>query len=544
MTQPEAQPLDTSATAATAAARDERMPKGIPFIVANEFAERFCFYGINAILTVYMTRNLHWGDADATKWHSLFKAGAYFFPLVGAIVSDVFWGKFRTIITFSLVYAMGCVVLALVPGPVGLFGGLGMVAFGTGGIKPCVSTNVGDQFTSKNQHLIERAFSYFYLAINAGSSISIFFCPVLLKLYGPTIAFGTPAAMMMLATLVFWAGRKKFAVVPPAGKAWLREVFSIEGLKVIGGLSIIYVFIAFFWMLWDQSNGQTWTLQAESSLMDKNLGFGITLLPAQVQVVNGLLILGLVPVFTLAVYPLMGKFFNVTPLKKIAIGFFTIAASFQIVSGIEARIQAGHTVSVWWQILAYVVLTASEVLVSITALEFSYKQAPLRMKSFIMALFLVSTTVGNLMTAAVNQAIKRPLEVQTIEVGAHTTVKLADASGLVTGQKIDFEKGTGVEVQVEGKTQPLAGTYLVASVDAAGGRVELMDVVDRKPVPSTGAFDASKAKDAPVSTYRLVGPEYFNFFRSVMLGVAVLFIFVAMMYKERTYLREDEQGAV
>ena len=115
---------------------------------------------------------------------------AYFFPLLGAIVSDVFWGKFRTIMTFSMVYCLGCAIVALVPGTSGLLLGLFLVAFGTGGIKPCVSTNVGDQFTSKNQHLIERAFSYFYLAINAGSSISIFFCPVLLKNYGPQPAFG------------------------------------------------------------------------------------------------------------------------------------------------------------------------------------------------------------------------------------------------------------------------------------------------------------------------------------------------------------------
>src|SRR5271165_189527 len=202
--------------------RDDRMPRGISFIVANEFAERFCYYGINAILTVYMTRCLRLGDADATTWHSLFKSGAYFFPLLGAIVSDVFWGKFRTIVTFSLVYVAGCTILALVPGRAGLLGGLVLVAFGTGGIKPCVSTNVGDQFTTKNQHLIERAFSYFYLAINAGSSISIFFCPVLLKGYGPRLAFGVPAAMMLVAVLVFWLGRHKYAVVPPAGKAWLK----------------------------------------------------------------------------------------------------------------------------------------------------------------------------------------------------------------------------------------------------------------------------------------------------------------------------------
>ena len=139
-----------------------------------------------------------------------------------------------------------------VPGTIGLVVGLSMVAFGTGGIKPCVSTNVGDQFTSKNQHLIERAFSYFYLAINAGSSISIFFCPVLLKTYGPKAAFGVPAIMMFVATFAFFLGRKKFAVVPPAGKAWAKDVFSKEGLKTIGGLSVIYLFVACFWALWDQ----------------------------------------------------------------------------------------------------------------------------------------------------------------------------------------------------------------------------------------------------------------------------------------------------
>ena len=301
--------LEADASPATpdGVVRDDRMPRGIPFIVANEFAERFCYYGINAILTIYMTQFLRMGDAEATTYHSLFKSGAYFFPLVGAIVSDVFWGKFRTIMTFSLAYATGCSILALVPGTTGLLLGLFLVAFGTGGIKPCVSTNVGDQFTSKNQHLIERAFSYFYLAINAGSSISIFFCPVLLKNYGPKLAFGMPAAMMFVATAVFWMGRNKFAVVPPAGKAWLKDVLSREGLKTISSLAVIYLFVACFWALWDQSNGQTWTLQAESSLMDKNLGFGITVLPAQIQVVNGLFILAMVPIFTFGIYPLVAS---------------------------------------------------------------------------------------------------------------------------------------------------------------------------------------------------------------------------------------------
>src|SRR5579883_3129854 len=117
MTQPAAE-LSDSATADVIQpkeAKDDRMPAGIPYIVANEFAERFCYYGINAILTVYMTKTLRLGDADATTWHSLFKSGAYFFPLLGAIVADVFWGKFRTVMTFSIVYPVGCVILAFVP---------------------------------------------------------------------------------------------------------------------------------------------------------------------------------------------------------------------------------------------------------------------------------------------------------------------------------------------------------------------------------------------------------------------------------------------
>lgn len=541
MTQLIQETAPTAATRHEEEARDDKMPAGIPFIVANEFAERFCYYGINAILTIYMTKFLRFGDADATTWHSLFKSGAYFFPLVGAIVSDVFWGKYRTIMTFSMVYAAGCGVIALVPGTTGLLVGLSMIAFGTGGIKPCVSTNVGDQFTSKNQHLIERAFSYFYLAINAGSSISIYFCPELLEKSGPRLAFGIPAIMMFVATVAFWMGRKKFAVVPPAGKAWVRDITSKEGLSTILGLAVIYLFVIFYWALWDQSNGQTWTLQAASSLMDKNIGFGFKLLPAQIQVVNGLLILGMVPLFTFVIYPTMNRFFRVTPLRKMGIGLFTIASSFLIISRIEARIMAGETVSVWWQVLAYVVLTASEVLVSVTALEFSYKQAPVRMKSFIMALFLLTTAFGNFFTAGVNRAMVRPLQATSVEVGAQTWVGLQDVQDFAIGQKIDFGGTTGVNVHTPaGKTEPLKGTYLVAELDSVQKRLRIIDPIERQPVTSSGAFNAIKAE---VSTYRLVGPQYFNFFAMLMGGVGVLFIFVAMMYKEKTHLRDEGAGA-
>ena len=517
-----------------------RMPRGIPFIVANEFAERFCYYGINAILAVYMTGTLHFGQARATSWQSLFKAGAYYAPLAGAVVADVFWGKYRTIIAFSIVYTLGCTVLALGPGtPVNLALGLGLMAVGTGGVKPCVSTNVGDQFTSSNQHLIERAFSYFYLSINLGSAFSIYKCPEWLNTYGPKVAFGVPAAMMAFATLVFYLGRRRYVMVPPAGKQWVRDIASPAGLRLIGGLLVIYLFVAVFWSLWEQSNGQTWTLQATSDLMDKNLGFGLTMLPAQIQVVNGLLILIMVPIFTFGIYPLCSRFFKVTPLRKISVGLFLVAASFLIVAWIEGRIQGGHRVSAWWQILAYVVLSASEVLVSITALEFSYRQAPLRMKSFIMALFLVSIGTGNLMTAAVNHFMVRELPGATAVSGAQTWVTLPAAGAMVTGQKIDFSEGTGLTVhRADGKDAPLEGTFLVAEVQ--DNRVRLMDNEHRQAVVTSGSWNAGQAV---VSTYNLVGPQYFNFFFWLMTGFGLVFIVVAKLYRGEDHVRADAPAA-
>ncbi len=542
-----------STAAATAPAeRDNKMPSSIWFIVSNEFAERFCFYGINSILTVFMVSQMQFTDAKAASWQSTFKAGAYFFPMMGAIISDVFWGKFRTIMVFSVVYAIGCVLLALFGNSeLALIGSLFLVAVGTGGIKPCVSTNVGDQFTAKNSHLIERAFSLFYLAINLGSSISIFYCPVLLKdpNWGPRWAFGAPAIMMVLATVVFVAGRARYAHVPPAGQKWVDDVKSPMGRSVIFSLLGIYFFVAVFWMLWDQSNGNTWTLQAQSSLVDKNLGFGITLLPAQLQVVNGLFILALAPLFSFVIYPLVGKFTKVTPLRKIGAGLFTVAASFLVVAMIETRIQAGQVVSAWWQIFAYMILTAGEVLVSITALEFSYKQAPLRMKSFIMGLFLFSTTLGNLGIAAVNNAMVKGVHATNVEVGAETWVKLDEAAEFELGQKIDVTGDTGIFLppskdkdgkEVEAK---LGGTYLVAELDAVGKRVRLMDAIDRKPLVTTGTWTGKSEenkKGGEVSTYRLVGPMYFYFFIGVMIVAGLIFIVYASFYKEQDFVRTEE----
>jgi proton-dependent oligopeptide transporter, POT family len=385
------------------------MPGGIPYIIGNEAAERFSFYGMRSILVIFMTTYLMSADGklavmnenEAAGWFHEFVFGVYFLPILGAIISDGLLGKYRTILALSVVYCFGHLALAVNDTRLGLFIGLLLIAIGSGGIKPCVSAHVGDQFGAGNQHLLSRAYGWFYLSINLGSSISIYLCPIFLnsKDFGPHYAFGLPGLLMLAATIVFWMGRKKFVHIPRGGLGFVRELFSVEGLSAIGRLFAVYIFVAVFWSLWDQSAGGEWTLQARNL----NLNFlGLKLLPEQVQVVNPLLILLLVPLFNYVIYPAVHRVFPFTPLRKIGIGLFLIAASFLVIWWIQARIDGGARPSVVWQLLAYVLLTSSEVMVSITGLEFSYTQAPKKMKSIVMALWLFTIALGNQFTAILN----------------------------------------------------------------------------------------------------------------------------------------------
>ena len=387
------------------------MPPGIPYIIGNELAERFSFYGMRAILYLFMTTALvtHDGaadlmsDAEAKKWTHLFIAAVYFTPLLGALMADLWLGKYRTIITLSLVYCAGHVALALNNTRTGLVIGLTLIAIGSGGIKPCVSAHVGDQFGKLNAHLLPRIFNWFYLSINLGAAISQLLTPWLLEAAGPHVAFGVPGALMFIATIVFWMGRHQFAHVPADPRRFLSDLLNPAFLRALAGLIPLYILIAAFWSLFDQTSS-AWVEQA--SRMDRHV-FGWELNPAQLQAVNPIFILVLIPVFTLAIYPGLGRMLSVTPLRRIGAGFFLTLASVYVSAWIERQIAGGAHPSIGWQILNYLLITSAEILISITALEFSYTQAPPRLKSFIMSMDLLSVALGNFFTSRVNAYIEK-----------------------------------------------------------------------------------------------------------------------------------------
>lgn len=398
----------------TAPLKTDKMPPGVPYIVGNEAAERFSYYGVNGILVIFMTRYLLnaqgqpavMNEIEANKYYHYFVTAVYGLPLLGAFLADAVLGKYRTIFWLSIVYCFGHLTLALNDTRVGLLIGLSLIALGAGGIKPCVSANVGDQFGPSNQHLLTRVFSWFYFSINIGSAFATMLIPWLLheERFGPKWAFGIPGVAMFIATIVFFLGRKKFVHIPPAGLGpFFAQFKQAENLKAIGNLLIPIPFVAMFWALWQQ-NFSSWVKQAEK--LDRHM-FGKEWLPEQIQTVNPGFVLLMLPLFSYVIYPVLGKVWRLTPLRKIGMGLFTNALAFAVVALIQQKLDGGTRPHVGWQILAFLALTAGEVMVSVTHLELAYAQAPKKLKSLVMCTYLGAIALGNVFTAQVNAYLER-----------------------------------------------------------------------------------------------------------------------------------------
>ena len=199
-----------------------KMPRQIPFIIANEGCERFSFYGMRNILTMFLMTSLllsipeELRKGEAKDIFHTFVIGVYFFPLLGGWLADRVFGKYNTILWLSLVYCAGHACLAIFEhNKNGFYTGLFLIALGSGGIKPLVASFIGDQFDQTNRSLAQKVFDGFYWIINFGSFFASLLMPIFLKQFGASVAFGIPGILMFIATFVFWLGRKQYVRVEP-----------------------------------------------------------------------------------------------------------------------------------------------------------------------------------------------------------------------------------------------------------------------------------------------------------------------------------------
>ncbi|XP_077305849.1 solute carrier family 15 member 2-like [Lithobates pipiens] len=359
-------------------------PLSIMFIIVNEFCERFAYYGMKAVLTLYFLNYLGWDRNRSTTIYHAFSGLCYFTPLIGAPIADAWLGKFNTIFWLSILYVFGYVIESV--GAIPSIGnkdlhvvlsmiGLIAIAFGTGTIKPCIPAFGGDQFDA--EHVKERGkfFSIFYMAINAGSLISTFVTPILrgdVQCFGQdcyALAFGVPAAFMFFAVVVFVSGSGMYRKYPPQGNIlaqvfkcigfaiknrwrhrsnqfpkrghwldWASENYSkklITEVKMVTKVLFLYIPFPMFWALYDQQ-GSRWTLQATRMNADFT---AFVIQPDQIQVLNSVLNLILVPVFDLGIYPLIKLCkINFHPIAKMAIGMLLAALAFAVATVVEVKI--------------------------------------------------------------------------------------------------------------------------------------------------------------------------------------------------------------
>ncbi|KAI9230047.1 MAG: MFS peptide transporter [Piptocephalis tieghemiana] len=257
------------------------IPKSAWFIIANEFCERFAYYGCTIIFQNYIqfprptephdspnfqTGALGLGQASATAMNQLFTFFCYITPFLGAVIADQYLGKYRTIILFSSIYLAGLAILTATSVPSSLDAGAGfpglmvamvIIALGTGGIKSIVSPMAADQYPRpkspygdvkvlpSGEHVvvdpnlsIQHMYNWFYWSINIGALMGGIVCPKLEQLADFWVAYLAPCIVFSLSITLFILGRKRYVQVPPTGSIILKAVRCIkEGMKPVGSLS-------------------------------------------------------------------------------------------------------------------------------------------------------------------------------------------------------------------------------------------------------------------------------------------------------------------
>ena len=268
-------------------------------------------------------------------------------------------------------------------------------------------------------------------------------------------AFGVPGIAMGVATLIFWLGSRHYVQVPPnrganRGRvlavlvaAWRRRrrrlpgqsfldgalmectPAEVDGVKALGGILAVFASAPIFWALYDQQNS-TWVIQGGKmtavSLFQFHLdpqtwrfvipflklffseaspgALSFTLDSERMQTFNPLFVMILIPAFTAWLYPLSERLgFKATALRRMSVGMVLAALSFVACGWLQVRMDGGEKLSILWQVVPFLVVTAGEVLVSATALEFAFSQAPPSMKSLIMSLWMLTIATGNALVA-------------------------------------------------------------------------------------------------------------------------------------------------
>lgn len=434
-------------------------PKGLGLLFFVEMWERFSYYGMRALLILYLVNHLGWADSRAAHLYGTYTGLVYLTPIFGGWLADQFIGTRRSLVIGAIVIALGHFALAFESMPM-FYSGLALIIIGTGFFKPNVSTMVGQIYPPGDPRR-DAGFTIFYMGINLGAFIAPLICGYLGQKIGWHWGFGAAGVGMVLGLVTYLWGRDKYlpgigmatkpsddnAAAKPiegletpksskaitaavggailgggiaflSGATWLPILMSAvaggvvfatlldtqgEERKRVMALFILIFFTVFFWMAFEQA-GSSMNLFADRYT---NLHVGSFEVPSSwFQSVNSLFILLLAPVFGW-IWVKLGKANREpsTPLKM-AIGLILLGLGFIFLvfgaKGVDACIaQFGRgaaecaVASPMWLVLAIMFHTLGELCLSPVGLSYVTKVAPAKFVSLLMGGWFMSSAAAN-----------------------------------------------------------------------------------------------------------------------------------------------------
>jgi POT family proton-dependent oligopeptide transporter len=395
-------------------------PRGLAYLFATEMWERFSYYGMRALLTLYMVKYLLlpdrigqvWGEPAlrgalealfgplgvqpfASQIYGLYTSLVYFTPILGGLIADRVLGQRRTVIIGATLMAIGhfmmaserLFLLALV-----------ILVLGNGAFKPNISTQVGALYPPGDPRR-DRAYSIFYVGINIGAFFSPLVCGTLAVALGWHYGFAAAGVGMLIGLAIYLKARSALpADELERQRAQPRHPLTRDERRRLLALAILFVPVTLFWATYEQQ-GNTIALWAEDyTIRSFDVGFWRGEIPAELfQSINPFLIFAFTP-FIVALWGRQAQRGNEpSTVSKMALGCLAIAlANLVMVVAATASAAGGNAaVSALWLLGYFVIVTIGELYLSPTGLSLVTKVAPARYLSMTMGIWLATSFLGN-----------------------------------------------------------------------------------------------------------------------------------------------------
>ena len=395
-------------------------PKGLYILFFTEMWERFSYYGMRAILTLYMITSvtndnsgLGWDDAFALSIYGWYTMAVYVMSIPGGIIADRWLGQKKTVLLGGILLVFGHSVLAI--DAIWAFAaGLTLIVLGVGSLKPNISTMVGGLYR-KGDPRRDHGFTIFYIGINVGAFLASLIVGGVGEIYGWHYGFGLAGVGMVLGVSVFLYGHKYLKDVgePPKLRSEVKTQIKQPLTKIEKDRMIVlflsFIIIIVFWGSFEQAGGlmNIYT----NSKVDRML-FGWQIPTSWFQSLN--------PFFIMIFGTLVATFWlkrqrsnkEASTLFKMAVGTMIMGTGFLMMSGASLQSSSDGQAGMYWLIFAYLLHTIGELCASPTALSFITKLAPVKYGSFMMGSYFAATGIGNKIAGLLGESASEAGELQ------------------------------------------------------------------------------------------------------------------------------------